>query len=65
MKQQMKTKLITELSPAGWHLLEDDTAILVVVKRSDDSGESRQTTLGDLKRYILSEILDALEKRGA
>ena len=65
MKQQSGHKRISDLPPVKWFQLENETAILVSINKETDQTDTCQTTLGDLKRYLLNEILEALEKRGA
>lgn len=61
MKQQAKNRLIQELPPAGWHKLDSDTLVMVSIRDCNDQRTTHATTLGDLKRYLLNEILEALE----
>ena len=63
MKQNAKNKLISELDPVRWHVLEDNTMVLISLKKSDGESKTCRTSLGDLKRYLLGEILESLNER--
>lgn len=54
-------KTIQTLPTIAWHNLEEDATILVSTNKNKP--ETFQTSLGDLKRYLLAEILDSLENR--
>jgi len=62
MKQTAKNKLMSQLDPVKWHDLEDDSIIMVGIKKEMET-KTCQTTLGDLKRHILNEILEELRGR--
>lgn len=63
VKQMAKNKLISQLDPIQWYKLEDDTMVMVCIKQENDSTKTCRTSLGDMKRYLLGEILDELKRR--